>query len=156
MLTRIYTIINHHRFWWLVIAGAAVLRLAGLTFGLPLTLVADEPSAIFGALKMLELKTVVPALHSAEFASVLYYPPYLSYLFLLPFAVVGGLGFLLSGQSLEVFTNLLIVDSSIFFILARLLSITASVVSIVLIYQVARRLWRAGVGGHFSRVLPLG
>ena len=143
MLTRIYTIINHHRFWWLVIAGAAVLRLAGLTFGLPLTLVADEPSAIFGALKMLELKTVVPALHSAEFASVLYYPPYLSYLFLLPFAVVGGLGFLLSGQSLEVFTNLLIVDSSIFFILARLLSITASVVSIVLIYQVARRLWPA-------------
>ncbi|PIR45652.1 MAG: hypothetical protein COV09_00210 [Candidatus Vogelbacteria bacterium CG10_big_fil_rev_8_21_14_0_10_50_13] len=160
MLTRIYTIINHHRFWWLIVAGAAVLRLAGLFYGLPLLLVADEPSAIFGALKMLELKTVIPALHSAEFASVLYYPPYLSYLFLLPFAAVGGLGFLLSGQSLEVFTNLLIVDSSVFFILARLLSVAASIISLILIYQVARRLfatapaWVATLSVFFLAVSP--
>ena len=160
MLTKIYTIINHHRLWWLIIALAVILRLAGLFYGLPLTLVADEPSAIFGALKMLELKTVILALHSAEFASVLYYPPYLSYLYLLPFAIVGGLGFLLSGQSLEVFTNFLIADSSFFFILARLLSITASVVSIILIYQVARRLfatapaWVATLAAFFLAVSP--
>lgn len=158
MLTKIYQLLNHHRFWWVVIALAVVLRLVGLFYGLPLSLVADEPSAIFGALKMLELKTVIPALHSAEFASVLYYPPYLSYLYLLPFAIVGGLGFLLSGQSLEVFTNQLIADPSIFFITARLLAIVASVISIVLIYQVARRLfatapaWVATLAAFFLAV----
>jgi len=160
MLTNIYSIVNHRHFWLIVVSLAVLLRLSGLMFGLPLLLVADEPSAIFGALKMMELKTAIPALHAQEFASVLYYPPYLSYLYLLPFTIVGSLMFLFSGQSLMVFTNLLIVDSSLFFIIARLFSMAASVASIILIYQVARRLfataptWVSVLAAFFLAVSP--
>ena len=39
------------------------VRLIGIDYGLPLALVHDEPPFIFGALKMLELKTLIPALN---------------------------------------------------------------------------------------------
>lgn len=143
MLTKAYLIINHRHLWLVVVALAIWLRLSGLTFGLPLALVADEPSAVFGALKMMELKTVIPALQAEVFATILYYPPYLSYLYLLLFTLVGGLAFWFSGSSLAIFINQLIADPSIFFIVARLFAITASVISIGLVYQTARRLWPA-------------
>ena len=67
-------------FWILLLA--LVLRLWGITYGFPLFLVNDETPHVYGALKMIELKTLIPAFHQEEFSKVLYYPPLLSYFFL--------------------------------------------------------------------------
>src|SRR3989338_8868905 len=74
----------------IILALAALLRLAGVAYGLPFWLVDDEPPFILAALKMLELKTALPFLHATDFQTILYYPPSLSYLFLIPFAPLAG------------------------------------------------------------------
>ncbi|MBI2406557.1 MAG: hypothetical protein HYV25_03170, partial [Candidatus Harrisonbacteria bacterium] len=48
-----------------ILAVAFFVRIAGISYGLPMWLVSDEPPFIFGALKMMELRTLVPALHTA-------------------------------------------------------------------------------------------
>ena len=72
-----------------ILALAALLRIAGIGHGLPLFVVDDEPPFVLAALKMLELKTLLPAAHT-EFQDFLYYPPYLAYLLLPFFAFVSG------------------------------------------------------------------
>src|SRR3990167_9646356 len=81
------------RFWLLL--GAFLLRALGIGYGLPLTVVSDETPFTFAALKMLQLKTLIPALHPEVFQSILPYPPYLSYLLLVPFTAILGIQFLL-------------------------------------------------------------
>ncbi|HVU79928.1 MAG TPA: hypothetical protein VHD37_01030, partial [Candidatus Paceibacterota bacterium] len=128
----------------LVLLLALALRLPGVFYGLPLTsLVGDEPSMILGALKMLELHTLVPALHSQEFATLLYYPPYLSYLFLPFFAAILGVEYFLWGGSHALFASYALSDLSPFFIAARLCVAASSLASVWLVYRVAQALWRS-------------
>lgn len=123
---------------WGLVLFAFLLRLPGISYGLPLQLVADEPPFVLGALEMLEHKTVVPALNPEVFRGILYYPPYLSYLLLLPFAVIVGVAFALFQGPPELFTAQLLSDLSPFFIAARLVVVVLGVASVYLLYCVAQ------------------
>ena len=119
-----------------------LVRLAGIGYGLPLWLVADEPPFILGALKMVELKTAIPGFHLKEFRSVLYYPPYVSYFYLPFFATVLGLKYFSFGGDRISFINYLGADLSDFFMAARLLNILLAVLSVYLVYQVSKNIFR--------------
>ncbi len=122
-----------------VILLALALRISGIVYGLPLWLINDEPSTVLGALKMMELKSVIPALHTQEMSSVLYYPPYISYLYLLPFSIIAGFQTVVQGLSVpEIVANL-----SPYFIAARLISILAGLISIWLVYKISESLFES-------------
>ena len=78
-----------------ILALAFLARIVGISYGLPLWLVDDEPPFTLAALKMLQLKTLIPASQLADFKTVLYYPPYLSYLYLPFFAALVAIKLLL-------------------------------------------------------------
>ncbi len=125
-----------------ILLAAFVLRLWGVDYGLPSPLVSDEEVMIGGALRMLELRTVIPALHAEEMA-VLYYPVVLPYLYMAvitPF--LGGL-YLAGGMpplnefALQVFDNMGTV-----FLLARLTSVVLATLSVYVIYRIGLLLFR--------------
>ncbi|TSD05529.1 MAG: glycosyl transferase family protein [Parcubacteria group bacterium Athens0714_12] len=73
-----------------VLILAFYLRIWGINYGLPNFFIGDEQSIVGGALKMGELKILIPALYPEEFRS-LYYPPFISYLYLIfltPFILI--------------------------------------------------------------------
>src|SRR3989344_593976 len=86
---------RRERFILAILVGAFLLRVAGIGYGLPLLVIGDEPPFTLAALKMLQLHTFIPALHPDAFQSILYYPPYPSYLLLAPFALIIGIKYLL-------------------------------------------------------------
>ncbi|MBI4093736.1 glycosyltransferase family 39 protein [Candidatus Kaiserbacteria bacterium] len=129
----------------IVLLGAFLLRVAGVGYGLPLTVVSDETPFTFAALKMLQLKTLIPALHTEAFQSILPYPPYLSYLLLLPFAAILGIQYLLWQGSAELFQAHLVSDLSAFFITARLFNVALGALSVFLVYRIAQTLFRSRV-----------
>src|SRR3989338_1954886 len=120
---------------------AFILRVVGIQYGLPLWLVGDEPSFIFGSLKMIELRTFIPALHMQEFLWTFYYPPYLSYLYLLPFTFVAGAKFIFFSGSLGEFAQFLQFDLSDFFLAARLLSACIGTATVYLVYRVGKNIF---------------
>ena len=120
---------------------AFFVRIAGVGYGLPLWLFDDEPSLVTSALKMLEAKTLVPRFHQEEFGGLLYYPPYLSYLYLVPFSVIIGIEYLLFYGDWTQFINYLLVDASSFFITARLMSITFGMLTVGLLYTAAKQIF---------------
>lgn len=126
----------------LILFFAGLVRFIGLDYGLPLWLVGDEVSHIFGALKMLEMKTVLPVLHSAEFGSIFYYTPHLSYLYLLPFAAAAGIKFLFFSGTFAQFENYLIADPSVFFIIARALSAIFGLATVYFVYATAGQMFQ--------------
>lgn len=126
----------------LIVAIGALARLIGIAYGLPLWVVADEPSFIFGALKMLELKTLVPALHDDAFRGVFYYTPYLAHAYLLPFALIIAAKWAAFSGSAAEFANLLRADLSAFFLTARFLSAAVGTATIFFVYKTARNLFK--------------
>ena len=130
-----------HKPLFILLAIAFLVRIAGVAYGLPFWVVDDEPPFILAALKMLELKTVLPILHLEAFQSVLYYPPYMSYLFLVPFALFAGIKFFLFSGASSLFPTYLLSDLSGFFVIARLITIAMSVGSIYFIYRIGERLF---------------
>ena len=118
-----------------------LVRLSGIFYGLPLFAVNDEPSLILGALKMLELKTIFPVFHMGEFQNLLYYPPYLSYIYLLPFAVVILGVTLMKGITLGASAIMFGAGPSVFFVIARSINVILGVLSIYLVYRIAESLW---------------
>ncbi|MDP3784933.1 MAG: glycosyltransferase family 39 protein [bacterium] len=130
--------------WLLIILALAFLtRVAGLNYGFPLEVVGDEATSIFGALKMMEIKTFLPVLHLNEFKTLLYYPPYLSYLYLPFFAVLLGLKFLFLNVSLEEFKNLIAADPALLFLAARFLSVIFGVGTVYLVYRIGKNIFKA-------------
>lgn len=127
-----------------------IIRLSLMNYGLPLWLINDEPSTILGSLKMIELKSVLPFLHTDEMKSVLYYPPYISYLYLIPFVIILSISYLLHGVPLETFTAITTSNLSIFFITARLVSIVISLLGIYLIYKSARNIFISNKAAFFT------
>ena len=128
---------------WLIsiLALAFLIRIAGVSYGLPLWLVDDEPPFVLAALKMLELKTLLPALHFADFKTVLYYPPYLAYLYLPFFAALAAVKFLFYKGAANLFAAYLLSDLSGFFIIARVINILLGVASVYLIYKIAKNIF---------------
>lgn len=126
----------------LIIAFAFLARLAGINYGLPLWLVGDEPPFTLAALKMIQLKTLLPVLHQEDFKPFLYYPPYLSYLYLLPFTIVIGAQYLFFKGGMDLFTHYVASDTSPYFLIARFINIFLGAVSVWLIYRVAKNIFR--------------
>lgn len=138
-------------FWLIFILAVAFLaRIAGISYGLPMWLVSDEPPFIFGALKMLELGTLVPALHAADFASGLYFPPYLSYLYLIFFIPVLGLKYLFFNGTLRQFVDIITLDPSALFLIGRLISAVLGTATVWLVYKTTRRIFASEIPALLS------
>lgn len=118
-----------------------VIRMSGISYGLPLWLVDDEQPFILAALKMLQLQTMLPGLHAAEFEKILYYPPYLAYLYLIPFSILLGLQYFLNFDLRELLIPFITSDLSQFFLGARFIMILASLASIFLIYKIGKNIF---------------
>ena len=117
------------------------LRLWGIGFGFPLFVVNDEPAFVLGALKMIELKTLVPAWHSDEFRKVLSYPPYLAYFYLVALAPVLLVHYLALGlPPLAVYQDAFTMDPSFFWIAARVLNALMGVGVVYVAYRIAKRI----------------
>lgn len=110
-----------------IIAGAALLRISGVSYGLPLRLIADESQYIAAGLLMVQKGVLVPPHDLRDFDKLLYNPPHILYLFLLPFWFL----------RFVVETNTL----ASYFIVARLISVGAGLLTIYFVYQAARCLW---------------
>ncbi len=123
---------------------------AGVHYGLPLWLIADEPPFVLAALKMIQLKTLLPVFHQEDFQPFLYYPPYLSYFYLPFFVLILGVQFLFFNGTAQEFVNFIASDTTVFFIAARLLMVLLGVFSAFLIYQIAERIFRNRLAGVFS------
>ncbi|OGY64294.1 MAG: hypothetical protein A3I89_01225 [Candidatus Harrisonbacteria bacterium RIFCSPLOWO2_02_FULL_41_11] len=130
---------------WLLIyilAFAFLVRVAGIGYGLPLWLIDDEPPFTLAALKMIQLKTLLPASYLADFQTVLYYPPYLSYLYLLPFSILLGFKYLFFSGGREQFIYYLTGDLSHFFLIARFLNVLTGVASVYLLYRIGKKIFQ--------------
>src|SRR3954463_12561030 len=114
-----------------------LLCLPGISYGLPLLLIEDEPSLVLGALTMLQTKTLIPALHPAAFASVLYYNPYLSYIFLAPFTVAAGILYVFWHGDPSLLAAYVTAHLSLFFVIARFISALFAAASVYLVYRIA-------------------
>lgn len=125
----------------LILAAAFLLRAIGIDYGLPLFIVADEPPSISGALKMMELKTLIPAFHEEVFKTTLYFPPYMAYLYLVPFAAVLLTSLVFFDGSFWEFQQFIISDPSVLFIAARLIAALLGVATVYLVYKTAERLF---------------
>ncbi len=134
----------------LILVGAFVFRVIGLGYGLPLWVVADEPPFIFGALKMLELRTLIPALHATEFKDKLYFPPYLSYLYLVPFVPILASEFLFFHGSFLDFKNSVELDPSLLFLIARFISVLFGVATVFLVYLIAKNIFASEQSALFA------
>lgn len=129
-------------FWILVLALA--LRLWGINYGFPLFLVNDEPALVLGALKMIELKTVIPALHQEEFRKVLSYPPLASYFYLVTLAPVIAAHYVLLGfPPISEYKDILTLDPSFLWIAARILNSLIGLGVIFIAYLIAEKVTRS-------------
>ncbi|MBI2989755.1 MAG: hypothetical protein HYY51_01010 [Candidatus Magasanikbacteria bacterium] len=125
-----------------ILIVAFIIRLTGIGFGLPLWLVGDEPTLIFGALKMLELKTIIPAAHREVFALTFYYTPFISYLYLFPFLAYIGISFFIKGVDVNTLSLLMRSDPSAFFLMARFLAVLVGTGTVYLSYALGLRLFK--------------
>ena len=126
-------------FW--VAVGAFMLRLWGITYGFPDLLVFDEPALTRGALTMLKIPTIIPALHPADFATM-YYPPFTAYLYLLVLAPVMGFLYLLSHTlSLSDYATGLILDPTPAWIATRAVSAFIGALTVYFLGRLAERIY---------------
>ncbi|MFY9461822.1 MAG: hypothetical protein WAP51_01305, partial [Candidatus Sungiibacteriota bacterium] len=120
-------------------------------YGFPLFLVKDEPTLVYGALKMAELKTLLPVFHQEEFKKVLYYPPAPSYFFLLILSPFIGAHYLLSGAPpLSEYKDILALDPSFIWIIARAATVFLGVFNIFVIWLLAKKLFKSERAGLFA------
>ncbi len=136
-----------------ILVLAFLLRIVGINYGLPLTLVDDEPPFILASLQMLDARTVLPFLHPELFSNILYYPPYLSYIFLLPFAGIVGVLYLMWDGTAGLFQSHLLTDLSPFFLAARFGTVLFGVLSVYLVYRTGEALFRSKTAGLASAFL---
>ncbi len=133
-----------------IIVAAFLIRILGVNFGLPLWLISDEPPFTAAALKMLELKTLLPVLHEETFKQIIYFPPYLSYIYLLPFSLIIGIKYIFWTGGFEQFKNFLILDPSIFFLFARILNVILGTITVWLVYLITKNIFQDKETSIFS------
>ncbi len=140
--------------WYLVVIVAVAfgLRVAGSAYGLPLWLVGDETALVYGALKMIELRTIVPALHYSAFAGVFYYGPFIPYLYLGPFLATIGFKWLWFPGTFFQFKNVLLADPSALFYVARIISGIAGALSVLVVYRIAKNIFYNQAAALWSAV----
>lgn len=129
---------NMNKFIFIAFLFAVLLRFGGIFYGLPLRLIADEPQFVFAAIEMAQENLFIPPYDEAGFRTLLYNPPYLIYLFLIPFWIL---------------IHIIHVTSfSYFFILARLLSAAAGLLTIWIAYKTAQQLFPQNKSAPFFTV----
>lgn len=122
---------------YFILLLALLLRVWGVSYALPNLAINDEPTFIYGALRMLELKTFVPAFHPEEF-KVLYYFSFIPSLYAIVFAPLLLIAYLFSSfSSLEDFKLYLTLDPSLIWIAARLFSALFGALTVYLVYRLA-------------------
>lgn len=138
---------------FLILLAALVLRLWGISYALPQFFVNDERANVYGALKMLELKTLVPAWHSDEFKKVLNYLPLPSYVYLMFLTPVIGIGYLFSGAgNLAAYQTALVLDPTIIFLAARLLIALMGTAMVLATYQLGRKMFSSERTGLLAAI----
>ncbi len=138
---------------FLILLFALVLRLWGINYALPQFFVNDERAIVYGALKMIELKTLVPAWHAREFQKVLNYLPLPSYIYVFILTPVIGIGYLLSGAtSLAAYRESLILDPTLIFLAARIVIALMGVATIYVTYRLARGIFESERAGLLAAI----
>lgn len=136
-----------------LLAIGGVLRLIGVTYGLPFPLVSDEEVLIGGAMRMVELKTLLPVLHG-DAINILYYPPALSYLYLFCMAPALTWLYLANGlPSLDQFGMLALNNIELIWISARLTSVAFGTATIYLVYRVTHAITNSSTAGIAAAAL---
>jgi hypothetical protein len=121
----------------LVIAVGFIIRLCGIGYGLPFPLVSDEELLIGGALRMLELRTLLPVLHG-DALNILYYPPFLSYVYIVCMApVVVGLYIFHAFPPLDQLGTIVLNHLDLVWLAARLVSVAFGTATLYLTYRIA-------------------
>ncbi|MDP3645604.1 MAG: glycosyltransferase family 39 protein [bacterium] len=138
---------------WAIVALAFFLRVVGIGYGLPLSVVYDEAPYTLGALLMIKLHTILPSLHAADFQTVLYYPPYISYVLLAPFVAILGVQYLLWSGDPALFQYHILQDLSPFFITARFLNVLLGTFSVYLVYRIAEAVFHSRVAAAAAAFL---
>ncbi len=118
---------------------AFILRVLGINYGLPNFFIGDEQALIGGSLKMIELKTLIPSLHPEEFR-LLYYPPFVSYLYLLFFIPIILIKYIFINNFGLLKINLILNPGS-FILMARFLSVLFSTATIYIIYLLSKKIF---------------
>jgi len=130
-----------------ILGVALVLRVVGVWHGLPFPLCSDEESLIGGALRMLELRSLIPAFHPQEMA-ILNYPPVIPYVYLTVFVPYLGLLYAVAGFpeiaefSLTVFEHI-----GEIFLLARLTSVAFGVATVLVVYRLGCEMLKSRFAG---------
>jgi|TARA_Y100000031_G_scaffold157149_1_gene216773 4-amino-4-deoxy-L-arabinose transferase-like glycosyltransferase len=151
----------------LIILLAFILRFWGSWYGLPGLYVGDEKSIVGGALKMIYQHNIFPVLEPEVFR-LLYYSvciPWIYLIFFVPYAIF----VYLTGDfsSLAQIRDQFIMDPSVFFMIARVISVLVATGAVFLAYLAAKKIFnkRAGIiaallygvsflpvhQGHFSK-----
>lgn len=134
--------IQRHYLLATILVVGLLLRIVGVTYGLPLWLVGDEPPFVLAALKMIELKTLLPVFHQEEFSTFFYFAPYLSYIYLIPFVGILGAKFLVFSGNTAEFIKFLLGNLSAFFTTARIMSALAGTATVWILYKTALNIFR--------------
>jgi len=127
------------RLWLILPMVSFAVSAIGVWHALPMHVVGDEEALMGGALKMIELKTLIPSLHPEEFA-LLYYPPLISYLILIAIAPVVLVAFFLFGLSASNLQDYFALNQNALWIAARLLSALCAAGTVAVVFQIAKRL----------------
>ncbi len=123
------------------------LRLWGVDYGLPFALIGDEVGMLGGALRMLELRSLIPALHP-EAMSILYYPVVLPYLYLAAMTpVLGGLYVMHGLPQMDQFGLIVLGNLDAIWLTARLTSVAMSAATLYVIYRIGAALFRSPLAG---------
>ncbi len=123
----------------LIVALAFLLRIFGIDYGLPMFLVGDEVSITAGALKMLELRTLIPTLHPEEFR-LLYYPPVIPYLYLFGIVPVLAWKLVVFGNAAAV-AGAVAIDPSSVWLASRFITAALGVATVYLVYLSALKIF---------------
>lgn len=136
----------------LIMLLAFLLRIWGVTYGLPGLFVGDEKSMVGGALKMMYQKNIFPVLEPDVFR-LLYYPvlvPWIMLIFFVPWAIfvyIRG-----DFSSLSILRDYFILNPENFFLIGRVINVFFATSLVFLIYKIAEKLFSKRVG-LFSALL---
>ncbi len=136
-----------------ILIFSTIIRLIMIKYGLPFWVYNDEPPFVLATLKMMQLKTVLPVLHEEAFKPFFYYPPYISYLYLPFFLIVIAIKYIMFPGSLSELQTVISSDPSIFFITARVMTISISLLTIILVYKITENLIKNKWSAIFSALI---
>jgi len=131
------------------ILGLAVFfRIWGIDYGLPYFLVNDERALVYGALKMAELKTLIPALYPQEFDIMNYkYNFLMSYIYLIflaPFILIQYL--IGSFANFTELGNYFVLNPTSLWLVARVVTALMGAATVYLMYLIGKKIFNHWVG----------